>query len=64
MQTMTRSEREDFRGYVAQATDTQVLNILSDETERAAREEAKGDGSTYFATCKEIAREEAARRDL
>jgi hypothetical protein len=64
MAKMTKSERADFRAFVENATDTQVLNILNDETERAEREEAKGDGSDYYATCKEIARAEAARRDL
>jgi len=64
MQTMDKTDRQLFRMFVKASTDTQVLNILSDETERAEREEAKGDGSDYYATCKEIAREEAARRDL
>ncbi len=63
-QHMNTSDRADFRGFVQNATDNQLRNIAAAEAERAEREESRGDGSDYYATCKEIALAEMYRRGL
>lgn len=61
---MSAQDRREFTLFCEQATDSQIENILKDETERAKREAAgypRGQ-ATYYETCRVIAKNEVERR--
>ncbi len=53
---MNQGEREEFRAFCRNATDTQLANIVADERERARS------GSEYYQVCFELAQAELERR--
>lgn len=53
---MNKSEREEFRAFCRNATDSQLAHIIADEKERARS------GSEYYQVCFELAQEELERR--